>query len=126
MSFTSSKSGRKKHRSATLKSRAVATRKSLPVEPEGFIESSGNVFLDIGFPEPEARSLLLRTDLMIEIERIIDRRKLSQTQAAKLFGVTQPRMSDLSRGKIERFSVDTLIEMLQRAGAKVDVTVRAA
>lgn len=98
----------------------------MPAGPEGFTESSGNVFLDIGFPEPEARSLLLRTDLMIEIERIIEQRKLSQTQAAKLFGVSQPRMSDLLRGKIDRFSVDTLIEMLQRAGAEVNITVRAA
>jgi predicted XRE-type DNA-binding protein len=43
-----------------------------------------------------------------------------------LFGVSQPRISDLVRGKIDRFSVDTLIEMLHRAGAEVDITVRAA
>ena len=88
--------------------------------------ADGNIFEDIGFPPDVARHLKLRADLMIEIEDIIDHRKLTQTQAAKLFGVSQPRMSDLIRGKIDRFSVDTLIEMLERAGMTVEVQVRAA
>jgi predicted XRE-type DNA-binding protein len=91
--------------------------------PDSLItRSSGNVFEDIGFPPEEARSLLLRTDLMISIEQVIDARKLTQSQAAKLFGVTQPRISDLLRGKLDRFSIDSLITMLARAGVKVGLT----
>lgn len=85
--------------------------------------SCGNVFEDIGFPPDEARNLLLRTDLAIAIERIIERRGLTQAKAAKLFGVTQPRISDLMRRKLELFSIDTLIMMLTRAGVQVGLTL---
>jgi predicted XRE-type DNA-binding protein len=61
---------------------------------------------------------------MLEVERLIDARGLTQAEAAKLFHVTQPRISDLTRGKIERFSIDTLVEMLARAGVDVVVKVR--
>ena len=88
--------------------------------------SSGNVYLDVGFPRPEAENLLIRTDLMVRIERLIRRRRLTQAQAARLFGVTQPRISDLVRGKLERFSIDSLVEMLSRAGARVRLSVRMA
>jgi len=86
--------------------------------------SWGNVFEDVGFPPDEARSLQLRTDLMIEIERVMKRRKLTQAKAAKVFGVTQPRISDLIRGKIELFSVDMLMTMLFRAGIEVGLTLQ--
>ena len=86
--------------------------------------SCGNVFEDVGFPPDEARSLQLRTDLMIEIERVMKRRKLTQAKAAKVFGVTQPRISDLIRGKIELFSVDMLMTMLFRAGIEVGLTLQ--
>jgi predicted XRE-type DNA-binding protein len=62
--------------------------------------------------------------LMIEIKKHIQAEKLTQKKAAKLFGVSQPRISDLVRGKISLFSVDTLISMLTHAGLKVDVKVR--
>jgi predicted XRE-type DNA-binding protein len=87
-------------------------------------ESTGNVFLDLGFPPDEAWSLLLRSKLMLRLREIIQRRNLTQAKAAKLFGVSQPRVSDLMRGKIERFSVDTLIEMLFRAGVEVQLTFK--
>jgi len=86
-------------------------------------KSSGNVFLDLGFPKEEAVNLSIRTKLMIEIEQHIEREKLTQAKAAKLFGVTQPRISDLKRGKIDVFSVDMLIKMLARAGLSVNVRV---
>jgi predicted XRE-type DNA-binding protein len=89
-------------------------------------ESSGNVFLDLGFPSAEAENLLARAQLMDELSEIMRRRKLTQATAAKLFGVRQPRVSDLARGKIELFSVDSLLAMLWRAGAKVELRVRAA
>lgn len=86
--------------------------------------STGNVFRDLGFGPEEAASLKIRANLMIEIERLIQRRKLTQAAAAKLLGVTQPRVSDLVRGKIELFSIDTLVDMLTRAGVRVRVNVR--
>lgn len=86
--------------------------------------SSGNVFADLGFEAEEAQNLKVRTDLMIEVTKLIESRGLTQAAAARLLGVTQPRISDLVRGKIDRFSVDSLIEMLGRAGATVSVAVR--
>ncbi len=61
---------------------------------------------------------------MIELTRLIEARGLTQAAAAKLLHVTQPRISDLVRGKIERFSIDTLVAMLSHAGADVTVRVR--
>jgi len=86
--------------------------------------STGSVFRDLGFGPEEATSLKIRADLMIEIERLMKRRRLTQAAAAKLLGVTQPRVSDLVRGKIDLFSIDTLVDMLTRAGVGVRVNVR--
>lgn len=87
------------------------------------VRSSGNVFEDLGFGREEAEHLRIRSALMGTLRQIIDARGLTQAQAAVLFGVTQPRVSDLVRGKIDRFSIDTLIEMLSRAGCQVEVRV---
>jgi len=86
--------------------------------------SSGNVFSDVGFGPEEAEHLRIRADLMIEVRRLIKARRLTQARAAKLFGVTQPRISNLVRGRIDLFSVDTLIDMLAQAGVRVDLSVR--
>ena len=85
--------------------------------------STGNVFSDLGFGEDEAENLKIRADLMIELSRLIEAQGLTQVAAAELLGVTQPRVSDLMRGKIDRFSVDSLIEMLGHAGACVSFVV---
>lgn len=85
----------------------------------------GNVFADLGFSAAEAENLKVRADLMGRLAKVIETRGLTQAQAARLFGVSQPRVSDLTRGKIGRFSVDTLIEMLGHAGIEVNVTTRA-
>lgn len=90
------------------------------------IVGSDNVFRDIGFEESEAQNLMLRADLMIAIQRFIRRAGLSQTEAAKKLGVTQPRLSDLYRHRIERFSLDALVNLAARAGLTVRVTVRKA
>jgi predicted XRE-type DNA-binding protein len=58
--------------------------------------SSGNVFTDAGFPPEEAAHLQIRTDLMIQLERILEEQGLTQAKAAKLLGISQPRISDLS------------------------------
>jgi predicted XRE-type DNA-binding protein len=81
--------------------------------------SSGNVFGDLGFPPGKAEHLLVRADLMIRIEKELGARGLKQAQAAKVLGVTQPRVSDLLRGRVELFSADALIDMLARLGIKV-------
>ena len=88
--------------------------------------SSGNVFRDLGFAEEEAEHLRLRSLLMIEVRKLIEARGLTQKQAAALFGVTQPRVSDLVRGKIALFSLDTLVDMLAHAGARVELVVERA
>ena len=85
--------------------------------------SSGNVFRDLGFSREEAENLKIRTDLMIRLSKLIEARGLTQAQAADLFGVTQPRVSDLVRGKIDRFSIDTLVAMLGYAGVRVQIVI---
>ncbi len=65
------------------------------------------MFRDLGFSPKEAESLQLRAELMVELGHLIKARKLTQSSAAKLFGVNQPWISDLMRGKIDLFSIDT-------------------
>ena len=86
--------------------------------------SSGNVFEDVGFPRPEAERLLIRSELMSEVERLIKKRRLTQKQAAKALGVTQPRISDLVRGHIDLFSIDTLVDMLGLLGVGVTLKTK--
>lgn len=81
--------------------------------------SNGNVFRDLGFGPEEAEHLLIRADLMIEVQKALERRGLKQANAAKLLGVSQPRVSDLLRGRIDLFSTDALIDMLARLGIRV-------
>jgi predicted XRE-type DNA-binding protein len=87
--------------------------------------STGNVFSDLGFSPREAANLQLRSMLMIQLRKRLTARGATQAQAARLLGVAQPRISDLYRGKIERFSVDTLIAMLDKTGADVRIRVRS-
>ena len=85
--------------------------------------SSGDVFRDLGFPAEEAEHLKIRSTLMARIRRVIQVRRLTQAAAADLFGVTQPRVSDLVRGKIDLFSIDMLVDMLALAGIRVTVSL---
>jgi len=88
--------------------------------------SSGDVFSDLGFGNEEAEHLQIRSTLMIAVQNIIDERQLTQADAAKLFGVTQPRISDLVRGKIELFSIDMLVTMLARGGVHLEIVLSPA
>lgn len=90
-----------------------------------FRRSSGNVFLDVGFAAEEAENLRIRSDLMARLTRLIERRGLTQANAARMLGVTQPRVSDLVRGKIDLFSLDMLVNMLSRAGMQVVISTRS-
>jgi predicted XRE-type DNA-binding protein len=83
--------------------------------------STGNVFEDAGFPPEQAAHLLIRTDLILQVRDIIEKRGLTQRAAAVALDVTQPRISDLVRGRVELFSIDTLVEMLNRLGVSVTV-----
>jgi predicted XRE-type DNA-binding protein len=85
--------------------------------------AGGNVFADLGFTGEEAENLKIRSTLMIQIRKIIERDRLRQVDAAELFGVSQPRISDLVRGKIDEFTIDSLVNMLAHAGHQVEVTV---
>ena len=73
-----------------------------------------------------AENMKLRSALMIALKGHIEREGLSQTRAATLLGVTQPRVSDLMRGKINLFGIDTLVNMLAAAGLHVEMRVNKA
>lgn len=87
------------------------------------LKGSGNVFTDLGFSEPEAASLQIRAALMVQICKMIDQKHLTQAAAARRLGVSQPRVSDLVRGRIERFSIDALVKMIARTGVQVRLVV---
>lgn len=87
------------------------------------VQGSDNVFEDLGFGPEEAANLKVRADLMLDLRQYVQERGWTQAEAAAFFGETQPRMSNLMRGEISRFSVDKLINMLARAGMRVRVTV---
>ena len=88
-------------------------------------QSTGNVLRDLGFRREEAEHLLVRADLMIQTQKLVASRRLKQREVAKLLRVTQPRISDLLRGRIDLFSTDTLIDMLARLGARVRISVKS-
>jgi len=88
--------------------------------------STGNVFRDLGFSKEESEHLLVRADLLIQVQKIIASRRFTQAEAAKMLRITQPRVSDLVRGRIDLFSTDALIEMLARLGVGVRLVVRPA
>ena len=90
---------------------------------EKITRSSGNVFSDLGFPSEEAEYLKIRSTLMIHIRKTMDAKGMKQAEAAKLLGVTQPRVSDLYKGKIHLFSIDTLVDMLARVGVHIKLVV---
>ena len=89
-------------------------------------QSKRNVFRDLGFDIDESENLRIRSDLMIELSELIQNKGWTQAQAAELMGVSQPRISDLVRGKIDRFSIDSLIAMLGSAGVRVRITTTAS
>ena len=89
-------------------------------------KSSGNVFLDLGFEPEEAMVLALRSQLIAELRLLIERKSWTQVQAAKALGVTQSRISDLNRGKWEKFSLDMLLTLAARAGLQPQIKLRSA
>jgi predicted XRE-type DNA-binding protein len=92
---------------------------------EKIVESCGNVFVDLGFSPEEAAILQMRADLMIDLRKLIKAKRLTQVKAAKLLGISQPRVSNLIQGKWERFSLEMLITLATRAGIRVRVETAA-
>lgn len=88
-------------------------------------KSSGNVFIDLGFDPAEAAVLQMRASLMSDLRLYIEENKLSQAEAAKRLGIAQSRVSDLARGKWEKFSLEMLITLEARLGRSVRVELAA-
>jgi predicted XRE-type DNA-binding protein len=84
-----------------------------------------NVFADCGFPPAEAENLRIRAKMMMTLTGYVQERRITQARAAKIMGVSQPRISDLMRGKIGLFTIDTLANMATAAGLRVDVDITA-
>jgi predicted XRE-type DNA-binding protein len=82
-----------------------------------------NVFKDLGFGDEEAANLKIRADLMISLQKFIKSQNWTQVEAANFFGETQPRISNLMNGDIDRFAIDKLVQMLLRAGMDVRIVV---
>lgn len=89
-------------------------------------ETFASVWDAISDSPAEAENMKLRSSLMIALTEHIKREGLTQARAAKLLGVSQPRVSDLIRGKIDLFSIDTLVNMLSAAGLHVEVRIARA
>ena len=90
------------------------------------VVSTGNIFRDIGFDDAEAENLKLRSTLMQRIEKFVKQSNMTQSEAASVLGVTQPRLNQLLKGKIQLFSLDALVNMLANAGMRVTLTVKRA
>lgn len=87
--------------------------------------STGNVFRDLGFSAEEADHLRVRAELMAKLQSVVTARRMKQADAAELLGVTQPRVSDLMRGRIDLFNAEMLIDMLSRFGVRTKVVLES-
>jgi predicted XRE-type DNA-binding protein len=95
-------------------------------KPTKRVESTENIFRDLGFDDPEAENLKLRSTLMQRVEKFVKQSNMTQSEAASVLGVTQPRLNQLLKGKIQLFSLDALVNMLANAGMRVTMTVKKA
>ncbi len=87
-----------------------------------YTTSSGNVFADLGLPKPD--DLLAKAELASKIIAEIRRRRLTQSQAAAILGVDQPKISALKQGRLSAFSLERLMRFLLMLGCDVEITVR--
>lgn len=84
--------------------------------------STGNVFQDLGLPDAE--ELLIKSNLAMKISKIIEKRHLSQKEAAALLGVPQPKISMIQHGKLRGFSLEKLCHFLTLLGRDVDIVIK--
>ncbi|MFN0191301.1 MAG: helix-turn-helix domain-containing protein [Aestuariivirga sp.] len=90
------------------------------------VRKFGNVWDALADTPEEALNLAMRSDLMTSIEKVVEGWKVSQGEAAKRLGISRPRLNDLLRGKMSKFSLDMLTALATRAGLKVQLSVRKA
>ena len=100
------------------------TKTSKRKAPRGVTESSGNVFADLGLPNPDQE--LMKAELTLQIYRIVKDRGMTQVEAAKMLGIKQPHVSLLMRNRAGSFSLGRLMEFLTALGQDVEVAVRPA
>lgn len=81
------------------------------------------MFRDLGFPEAEAHTLALRSELMIHVEKVVKRSGLTRTAAARRLGIAQPRLGALLRGTLSRFDLDALVTIAAPAGLRVELEI---
>jgi predicted XRE-type DNA-binding protein len=86
-------------------------------------KGNSNIFEDLGFDKEESTNLKIRADLMLDLRKFIQSQNWTQAEAAVFFGETQPRISNLMNGDIDRFGIDKLVQMLSCAGMNVQVLV---
>ena len=80
---------------------------------------------DLGFPPEEAAILAMRADLMAQLRLTVEKRNWTQVEAAKVLGISQSRVSDLMRGKWDKFSLDMLVTLATRAGLHCELKLAA-
>jgi len=85
--------------------------------------TDGNIFSDLGFEQEDAVKLKIKSQLMAEISEWIKDQQFKQEEAAKMLGVSRPRISDVMTGKIGKFTIDALVDLLERTGKHVTVNV---
>jgi len=86
--------------------------------------SSGNVFADIGVPDPE--EALAKAQLASRIREIVRKSRLTQVAAATVMGIDQPKVSALLNGRLESFSSERLMRLLTRLGQDIEIVVKSA
>jgi predicted XRE-type DNA-binding protein len=91
-------------------------------QEERVTRGSGNVFADLGLPNPEQR--FVKAGLVLQVHSVVEARGLSQAEVASITGVAQPKISELLRGRSQGFSTDRLLRMLNRLGQDVDIIVK--
>jgi predicted XRE-type DNA-binding protein len=82
---------------------------------------TGNVFADLGYADAKERTL--KVELALEVNRVLEQRKLTQARAAQLLGIAQPHVSDLARYRLNRFSVERLMQFLTQLGKDVEIRI---
>jgi predicted XRE-type DNA-binding protein len=85
--------------------------------------AGGNVFADLGFDAQESNKLKLKAQLMCQISEWVKQQQLKQEEAAQIFNVNRPRVSDVMRGKVGNFTIDTLVDMVEKTGYQVKLDI---
>jgi predicted XRE-type DNA-binding protein len=108
----------------TWKRRYKMKKRRKIVLEDAVTRGSGNIFADLRLPNPELE--LLKAELTLQIYRIIKQRNLTQKQAGKILGISQPHVSALARNRAGNFSIGKLLDFLTALGQNVEITVKPA